>query len=156
MSIKQIRKEKGLTQEQCANYLNIPLRSYKRYEVNEDTVNPIKHQYIINKLSQYGFIDEEHGLLTLDEIKKTCVDVFSQYPIEYCYLFGSYAKGNAQESSDVDLLISMPVNGLMFYELIELLREKLRKKVDLLDVAQLTENPNLTKEILRDGIKIYG
>ena len=53
-------------------------------------------------------------------------------------------------------LISMPVNGLQFYELLERLREGLKKKVDLLDAAQLEHNPALTREILKDGIKIYG
>ena len=50
----------------------------------------------------------------------------------------------------------MPVNALEFYELVETLREKLKKKVDLLDVAQLNNNPKLVQEILRDGVKIYG
>ena len=76
--------------------------------------------------------------------------------MEYCYLFGSYAKGKETEKSDVDLLISLPINGLQFYEVLELLREKLKKRVDLLDVAQLTQNPALIQEILKDGVKIYG
>ena len=35
MSIKEIRQEKGLTQKECAAYLRIPLRTYKRYESDE-------------------------------------------------------------------------------------------------------------------------
>ena len=35
-----------------------------------------------------------------------CSSVFGNYSIDYCYLFGSYAKGKATEVSDVDLLIS--------------------------------------------------
>ena len=76
--------------------------------------------------------------------------------MEYCYLFGSYAKGKATEKSDVDLLVAMPVDGMIFFELIEVLREQLKKKIDLLDIAQLENNPALVQEILRDGIKIYG
>jgi hypothetical protein len=49
----------------------------------------------------------------------------------------------------------MPVNGLKFYELVEVLRERLRKKVDLLDQSQLENNAALVQEILRDGIRIY-
>lgn len=45
---------------------------------------------------------------------------------------------------------------MKFFELIELLREKLKKKVDLLDIAQLNNNPTLVQEILKYGIKIYG
>ena len=82
--------------------------------------------------------------------------MFSEYNIIYCYLFGSYAKGTADEKSDVDLLISGTVSGLRFYELAEKLREKLHKRVDLLDVNQLMGNINLLNEVLSDGLKIYG
>lgn len=156
MSLKQLRKEKGLTQVKCAEYLHIPLRSYKRYEADESKVDPIKYQYMISRLNEFGFVDEDHGTLTQEQIKGVCQDVFQDYPVDYCYLFGSYAKGKETEKSDVDLLISMPVDGLKFYELLEVLREKLKKRVDLLDAAQLEQNPTLVQEILKDGIKIYG
>ena len=141
--------------KKCAEYLQISLRTYKRYESDESRIDNIKRQYIIDRLNTYGLIDEEHGKLTVEQIKEICGEVFRAYPVEYCYLFGSYSKGKETEKSDVDLLISMPVDGLKFYELIELLRENLKKKVDLLDVAQLNNNPVLMQEILRDGIKIY-
>ncbi len=156
MGLRQLRIEKGLTQVNCAAYLRIPLRTYKRYEADESRIDPIKYQYMMARLNEYGFIDEEHGLLTQEQIRTVCGEVFRNYPVEYCYLFGSYAKGKETEKSDVDLLISLPINGLQFYEVLELLREKLKKRVDLLDVAQLTQNPALIQEILKDGVKIYG
>ena len=156
MGLKQLRTEKGLTQEKCAAYLHIPLRTYKRYEADESKIDPIKYQYILRRLNEFGFIDEEHGMLTQEQIRTICGAVFQDYPVDYCYLFGSYAKGKATETSDVDLLISMPVNGLLYYELLERLREQLKKKIDLLDVSQLEKNPALMREILKDGIKIYG
>ena len=156
MSVRQLRESKGLTQIQCAEYLQIPIRTYKRYESDENKINRIKYQYIIDRLNAYGLIDEAHGKLTIDRIKEICSQIFPSYSVEYCFLFGSYAKGTATETSDVDLLVSVPVNGLKFFELIELLRENLKKKVDLLDVAQLNNNPTLVQEILRDGVKIYG
>ena len=94
--------------------------------------------------------------MTIDQIRKICGEIFKDYSVEYCYLFGSYAKGKATEKSDVDLLVAMPVDGMKFFELIEVLREQLKKKIDLLDIAQLENNPTLVQEILRDGIKIYG
>ena len=156
MVLKQLRKKAGMTQPQCAAFLQIPLRTYKRYEADENKIERIKYQYIIERLNALGVIDEEHGKLTIEQIKEICGEIFKSYSVEYCYLFGSYSKGTATEASDVDLLISMPVDGLKFYELLELLREKLKKKVDLLDAAQLNSNPMLVQEILRDGVKIYG
>ena len=106
-------------------------------------------------LETVNFIDEEHGVLTMEQIKRISQEVFKEYNVEFCYLFGSYAKGKANEKSDVDLLVSVPSDGLKFLELVEMLRLKLKKKVDLLDFNQLNNNPELTYEMLKDGIKIY-
>ena len=111
---------------------------------------------MLQKLEQYGFIDETHGILNVEQIKEICTDIFKDGDIEYCYLFGSYAKGSATETSDVDLLISTPLSGIGFYGLVESLREGLKKKVDVLNREQLVDNPDLMNEILKDGIKIYG
>jgi len=40
--------------------------------------------------------------------------------------------------------------------MVEELRVALRKRVEVLDINQLKDNFSLTKEILKDGIKIYG
>jgi predicted nucleotidyltransferase len=76
--------------------------------------------------------------------------------VEYCYLFGSYAKGTASEKSDVDLLVHTKLTGMSFFGLVEELREGLKKKVDVLDQKQIVNNFELVNEILKDGIKIYG
>ncbi len=154
--LKTLRLEKHLTQEQAADILGISRRSLVRYEQNEAALPEKKLRYFCELLNEYGLIDEAHGVLSLEQIKRICADVFAGYDVEYCYLFGSYAKEKAKEKSDVDLLISTAEKGLRFYELAELLRENLKKKVDLLDLMQLTNNPTLLQEILKDGIKIYG
>ena len=156
MTIVELRNAKGLSQKECAAFLGIPLPTYKRYEADETKVGKIKLQYITERLNAYGVVDEEHGVLTVGRIGEVCGELFPAYGVEFCYLFGSYAKDKATEKSDVDLLVSLPVNGLRFYELAESLRERLKKKVDLLDTAQLNQNPILLQEILKDGVKIYG
>ena len=93
--------------------------------------------------------------VTTEQIEKCCKEVLDAYQVEYCYLFGSYAKGKATEQSDVDLLISTKETGLRFYEIAERLRESLHKKVDLLDMKQLVNNETLIHEMLKDGIKVY-
>lgn len=105
---------------------------------------------------EHNLVDEEHGVLTIDGIKNICSKVFDEYDVHYCYLFGSYAKGKANETSDVDLLISCNVKGLQFYGLVEKLRESLHKKVDLIEVKQLRNNIDLAEEVLNDGVRIYG
>ena len=155
MTLKQLRISKGLTQNECAKFIGVPLRTYVRYENDKSKTDNIKYSFMVNKLNEYGFIDEEHGILSKEQIKEICQQVFANYEVEFCYLFGSYAKDVAKETSDIDLLISSNASGIKFFGLIEELREKLKKKVDLLDINQLNNNPELLKEILKDGIKIY-
>lgn len=155
-ALKEIRIEKGFTQSQAAKLVGVSLRSYKSYENNESKIGTIKYNYMLEQLTKINLIDEEHGILTQESIIKKCSVVFQKYNVEYCYLFGSYAKGKAKPDSDVDLLISSDVKGLQFFALVEDLRNTLHKRVDALDIRQLNNNPNLINEILKDGIKIYG
>ena len=92
----------------------------------------------------------------VDIVKKYIDEISKKFDIQEVYLFGSYAKGKATEESDVDLLIATSVSGIQFYDLVETIRENLKKKVDILNYEQLNENPDLVHEILKDGIKIYG
>ena len=154
-TIKDLRTEKKLTQKQVAEMLGISLRSYKSYENEEQKVGTLKYQYIIDRLSAINPLDEEHGILDLEYIKEKCDSVFSEYPVHYCVLFGSYAKGKATETSDVDLLVSSDVKGLKFYGMVEKLRTALHKKVDVLGLEQLRDNLELTDKILKSGIRIY-
>ena len=153
--LKDLRKEKKMTQQEVADLAGISLRSYKTYENDETKSDSIKYKYLMEQLTKVNFIDEEHGLLDVDDIKRKCTKVLEQYDVNFCYLFGSYAKGKETPTSDVDLLISANIKGLKFYGLVEELRTVLHKKVDVLDMNQLKENLELTEEILKDGVKIY-
>ena len=156
IDLKELRIEKKMTQQEVADLVGISLRSYKSYENDEEKKDTIKYNYIVEKLSKINQIDEETGILELEDIVRKCSKVFERYEVSFCYLFGSYAKGKATPVSDVDLLISANVKGLKFYGLVEEIRTALHKKVDVLDVNQLKDNIELTEEILEDGIKIYG
>ncbi len=154
--LKKLRIEKNLTQKQAASITGISLRSYKSYENEEKKQGTIKYNYLIEQLLRVNPIDEEHGIVDIEYIREKCSEVFQNYEVEYCYLFGSYAKEQANEKSDIDLLISSNVKGLKFFGMVEALRTKLNKKVDVLDIQQLNNNMELVKEILKTGVKIYG
>ena len=156
IDLKQLRMEKKMTQQEVADLIGISLRSYKSYENEKEKQNTIKYKYMIEQLCKINYIDEETGILELEDIVKKCSEVFEKYEVNFCYLFGSYAKGKARPTSDVDLLVSTNVKGLKFYGLVEEIRTVLHKKVDVLDMNQLKDNIELTEEILKDGIKIYG
>ena len=154
--LKALRMGSGITQKEAARRIGISLRSYISYENEEELAGTPKYRFLMAEMKEINRVDEEHGILTVDEIKDECNAILANYPIQYCYLFGSYAKGKASESSDIDLLISSEVTGLRFYELTEKLREALHKRIDLLDTRQLASNEKLLNEVLKDGVKIYG
>ena len=156
ISLKELRDEKKMTQQQVADLVGISLRSYKSYENDEEKQNTIKYNYIIEQLSKINYIDENNGILELEDIVKKCSKILEHYEVNFCYLIGSYAKGKATPSSDVDLLISTSIKGLKFYGLVEEIRTTLHKRVDVLDINQLKDNIELTEEIFKYGIKIYG
>ena len=155
-ALKEMRISKQITQQEAARRLGISLRSYIMYENDATKENTIKYRFLLQELQKINAVDEEHGILTTEQIRMCCKEILDAYQVEYCYLFGSYAKGKATEQSDVDLLISTKETGLRFYEIAERLRESLHKKVDLLDVKQLVNNETLIDEMLKEGIKIYG
>lgn len=156
MSIKSLRKSLDLTQKQASELVHIPLRTYIDYENDPTKEGSIKHLFIKERLEQYGFIDEEHGVLSVEKITKIVSSTLQHYEVDFCFLFGSYAKGLANPSSDVDLMISTKLNGMKFFGLIEELRETLKKRVEVIPISSLVENETLLLEILKDGIKIYG
>ena len=75
---------KKLTQTECAEYLGIPVRTYQNYETDESKKESMKYLFMVQKLEEYGFIDETHGILPISRIKDICSEVFSDFEIEYC------------------------------------------------------------------------
>lgn len=159
MTLKEIRKQNNLTQLDASTIVGVPVRTYRRYETDDKYGDILKRKIFINLLTEHCLITEERGLQTIEKIKEIVTELFeNEYKgeIEFCYLFGSYAKGTAKETSDIDLYVSSTLTGLKFVGLIERLRQSLHKKVDLLRSSELINNIDLLNEIMKEGIKIYG
>jgi len=159
MTLLETRKQYNVSQAEVATLLGIPVRTYIRYEQDNNYGSELKRQTMINLINNKYEITEDKGLLNVDFIKKQLNILFSnQYKevVEFCYLFGSYAKGYATEKSDVDLCVSTSLKGLDFVGLSEDIRTQLHKKIDLIRFDTLKDNLELIHEIMKDGIKIYG
>lgn len=152
MELKKLRKQMGLTQPEAAVILNIPFRTYCRYEDEKQRENTFKYDQMIVLLNKYA----EEMVLKLETIKAAISDVLSKHNVSACYLFGSYAKGKAAGASDIDLMIVSDIEGIELYQIIDELENKLKKKVDLIRLETAIQNVKLMNEILKDGIKIYG
>lgn len=104
-------------------------------------------------------------IYTVDEIRQIISPVAQKYHLRTVYLFGSYARGTATESSDIDLLIDTTGTGIK--SLLQLsavycdLEEALGKKVDVLTLGSITQKIQLPSEknfrenIWRERIAIY-
>ena len=159
MNLLETRNKYKLSQINAATLLDMPVRTYIRYEKDDNYGDPLKRKMMIETLNEKCEITEDKGVLTIEQIKKSLISLFeSEYKgqIEFCYLFGSYAKGYANESSDVDLCVSTILKGLDFVGLSESIRQVLSKRVDLIRFSNLGNNLELLNEIMKDGIKIYG
>ena len=88
-------------------------------------------------------------IFTPNEIKQRLQPIFIS-------LFGSYGKGNATQSSDVDLLVDSDLRGLRFVGFVEELREALDdKEMDVFDITHVEPKSRIAEEIRQTGIEIY-
>ena len=159
MNLKETRMNYGASQQEVAMLLNVPVRTYRRYETNENYGSSIKRNAFINIINEHFKITEDKGLLSVESIKQKLTNLFNtEYKgqVSFCYLFGSYAKGYATEKSDVYVCLLTSLDGFRYFGLAESIRNTLHKKVDMVGFDSLIENPDLLKEIMKDGIKIYG
>ncbi len=94
-------------------------------------------------------------IYTVEQLKNLLGSVFRHYDIKKAILFGSYAKGEATEDSDVDLLVNSGLRGLSFVGLKEDLCKAVGKDVDVLDVTHIEKDSKIDEEIQKTGIVIY-
>ena len=157
MTLFDLRKEDGLSQLDAANICGVPLRTYVRYERDNDYGSGLKRTAMIKALNDKCEITEEKGVLSLNQIMKGVRNVIErdyQDSVSLCYLFGSYAKGYASDKSDVDLCVSTSLTGLDYAGLAEDLHRELHKTIELVRLNNASKE--LIYEIMKDGIKVYG
>lgn len=96
-------------------------------------------------------------IYTIDEIRKTLKRVLKDTPVQEAVLFGSYAKGEAIESSDIDLLIDSKgaLRGLDFFGVYDVIDEAFSIPVDVLEKRELIPGGRVEQEIQKTGIRIY-
>jgi len=83
----------------------------------------------------------------MNDITQITKPIFAKYGVKKAALFGSYAQGNQDENSDIDIIIEPPSNmGLSFVTLQQELEEKLNKAVDLVSFNGISKH--LEKYIL--------
>jgi predicted nucleotidyltransferase len=90
----------------------------------------------------------------MDDVKKKIIPIIQKYGVKKAAFFGSYARSEAGEDSDVDILIENP--GISLFKILGLkvsLEEGLGKKVDLVIYSAL--HLYLRDRILADQVVIF-
>lgn len=97
-------------------------------------------------------------MLTIQQIQQVVADYFKDKPVTKVYLFGSYARGEANESSDVDLLVEYD-DAKKKTSLFDTIRYKLGLEDQLKLPVELIEETGVYHRFLpyvqQDKIKIY-
>ena len=92
---------------------------------------------------------------TIEEIKSIVVPIAASHDVDRIYLFGSYARGEATPSSDIDLRVDKGrLRGLIALgALYADLEEGLGKKLDLLTTGSLDQK--FLQHIAKEEVLIY-
>ena len=96
-------------------------------------------------------------MLSIEEIKSYITPVVEKYPVEKVILFGSYARGDASDTSDVDLVVESggKMRNTKIFALGGDLLVTLPVRVDVYDILEIKEASPLYNSIKEDGIIIY-
>ncbi|MDE7288975.1 MAG: nucleotidyltransferase domain-containing protein, partial [Oscillospiraceae bacterium] len=102
------------------------------------------------------------GVYKQEELTEKIRPIAEKYKVDKVYLFGSYARGEAVEESDIDLVVSTEnLEGLKFFGFYEDLRETFEKDVDLVTEEQINKSRNdplhqrFIEELETDKMVIY-
>lgn len=158
--LKQMRLNLGLSQTEAAHYLGLPLNTLQNYEQGQRETSPWVMMLLLDKLSQAKKNDElvfsrSKGVYSFSLLREKIQEIVRPYHLEKIYLFGSYAKGTATETSDIDLYLSSSVPSGKYFRLLEELVEGLHKDVDLLNPETIVAGSRIDLEIQKTGILIY-
>ena len=96
-------------------------------------------------------------MLSIDEIKSYITPVVEKYPVEKVILFGSYARGEASDTSDVDLIVESggKMKNRKIFALGGDLLMALPVRVDVYDILEIANPSALYENIQKDGVIIY-
>ena len=140
---------------------NFNKNNYKMYQfrVKKSDINIInyldnienRNSYIVSLITT----DISSSIYTIKEIKSIIKPILNKYGINDIYLFGSYARGEAKDSSDIDIycdkgnIRTFIDQGLLEDEL----EKALNKKVDIIFESSYIDE-YFKKQIMEDLIKL--
>lgn len=154
-SISEIAKNIGVSKSRASEVLKILenkgiLTSKKIgrsliYKINENNKKAIEILKFVKKIS----------LNDIEEIKKSIIPILKKHGVIRASIFGSVARGEAKEGSDIDILVELPKEKSLL-DLVRLeneLKEKLKRDVDVVEYNSI--HPLLKEIILKEEVRLY-
>ena len=100
----------------------------------------------------------------INQIRKLTEPIFKEYGVEKAYVFGSYARGDYKENSDIDIIIvAKNIRSLLIIgAILEALKQVLQKEVDLIEEECFEEDKmeeweeEFYNNIKKERLVIYG
>ena len=133
---------------------------YKSYlfRVKKENMNIINKLESLTNKNEYinSLIEKDVSALTIKQIKDIVKPILNKYGIFEIYLFGSYARGEANKDSDVDIYCEKGNLNTLFKigYVFEELKTALNKEVDLVFIGSDFDDDGFEEELKRDYIKI--
>lgn len=91
---------------------------------------------------------------TIDQLRKIIAPLVLNYGMRGAKLFGSYARGEATESSDIDVIVDKgPCRHLAVCGLAEDIHRATGKTPDVYDISELKEGP-FRDTVMREAIAL--
>lgn len=96
------------------------------------------------------------NVFALKDIVSLVKPIVRKYGVKEIYLFGSYARGEADKDSDLDFLVfgGEDFKLTMIFALAEELREVLKKDVDVFEINEINKDSNFYKTIMKERLLV--
>ena len=93
-------------------------------------------------------------IFTIEEIKNLVKPIAEKYQVQKIYLFGSYARGEANTDSDLDFLVygGEGFRFTMIFALAEELRGVLNKNVDVFEINEINTDSEFYNTIMKERL----
>lgn len=141
---KNALSDSGMTMYSLSKQTGLPYTTINRLVNEKLSINNCNAGAVFKIASALGVRMEVlmrgECVYTLDEIAERIAPVAKKYNIPKVYIFGSYARGEANPDSDVDLMIEVgTLHGLEVISALEEFQNVLKKPVDLITTRSLTQ-----------------
>ena len=95
-------------------------------------------------------------VFTITDIKALVKPIAEKYNVDEIYLFGSYARDEADQNSDLDFLVFGGQNFklTMIFSLAEELRAKGNKIVDVFEINEINRDSEFYKTIMKERLRV--